>query len=116
VPRPPTEPPPSVIFSAPLGDDTDFPTAGHIKIQFSRDMKPESFRSHVRIHYGGATPPPTAPPTFTLTYNDGNRSIDIKFKDPLASFQVVVVELTEGIVAIDNQPMQPWTLKFTTGQ
>ena len=115
-PPTPAEPPPSVIFSAPLSDDTDFPTGGHIKIQFSRDMKPESFRNRVRIRYGGSTPPPTAPPTFTLAYNDGNRSIDIKFKDPLASFQVVVVELTEGIVAIDGQPMQPWTLKFTTGQ
>jgi Big-like domain-containing protein len=112
----PTEPPPSVIFSAPLGDDTDFPTAGKIKIQFSRDMKPESFRNHVRIHYGGTSPPPSAPPAFTVAYNDGNRSIEIKFKDPLASFQVVVIELTEGIVAIDGQPMQPWSLKFTTGQ
>lgn len=112
----PAEPPPTVIFSAPLADDTDFPVAGRIRIQFSRDMKGESFREHVRIHYGGTTPPPTPPPNFTVTYNDGNRSIEIRFKDPLMAFQVVVVELTSGIVAIDGQPLQPWTLKFTTGQ
>jgi Big-like domain-containing protein len=112
----PTEPPPSVIFSAPLADDTDFPTAGRIRIQFSRDMKGDSFREHVRIRYGGTTPPPTAPPNFTVAYNDGNRSIEIRLKEPLAAFQVVVVELTTGIVAIDGQPLQPWTLKFTTGQ
>jgi len=27
-----------------------------------------------------------------------------------------VLELTNGITAIDGQPLQPWTLKFTTGQ
>jgi len=112
----PTEPPPTVIFSAPLADDTDFATAGRIRIQFSRDMKADSFRDRVRIRYGGTTPPPGAPPGFTVTYNDGNRSIEIRFKEPLAAFQPVVVELTSGIVAIDNQPLQPWTLKFTTGQ
>jgi hypothetical protein len=111
-----TEPPPSVIFSAPLADDTDVPAAGRIRIQFSRDMKSESFREHVRIRYGGTTPPPAAPPSFTVAYNDGNRSIELKFKEPLAAFQVVVIELTAGIVAIDGQPLQPWTLKFTTGQ
>jgi hypothetical protein len=111
----PTEPPPSVIFSAPLADDTDIPTAGRIRVQFSRDMKGDSFREHVRIRYGTAAPP-GAPPNFTVTYNDGNRSIEIRFKEPLAPFQVVVVELTNGIVAIDGQPLQPWIMKFTTGQ
>ena len=112
----PTEPPPSVIFSAPLADDTDVPPAGRIRIQFSRDMNAPSFREHVRIRYGGTSPPPVAPPTFTVAYNDGNRSIEVRFKDPLAAFQVVVIELTNGIMAIDGQPLQPWSLKFTTGQ
>jgi len=112
----PTEPPPAVIFSAPLADDTDVPPGGRIRIQFSRDMNGQSFRDRVRIHYGGTSPPPLPPPGFTVTYNDGNRSIDIRFKEPLAAFQVVVIELTSGITAIDRQPLQPWTMKFTTGQ
>jgi hypothetical protein len=112
----PAEPPPAVIFSAPLADDTDVPTGGRIRIQFSRDMNDESFRNRVRIHYGGTSPPPVAPPAFTVHYNDGNRSIEIRFKEPLAPFQVVVIELTSGITAIDRQPLQPWTMKFTTGQ
>jgi len=112
----PTEPPPAVIFSAPIADDTDVPRSGRVRIQFSRDMNGQSFRDQVRIHYGGTSPPPVAPPAFTVTYNDGNRSIDIRFKEPLAAFQVVVIELTSGITAIDRQPLQPWTMKFTTGQ
>jgi hypothetical protein len=112
----PTEPPPSVIFSAPLGDDSDFPVGGKIRIQFSRDMNAKTFNGRVRIHYAGTTPPPSAPPNFTVTYNDGNRSIEIQFKGPLAQFQTVVLELLDGITAIDGQPLKPWTLKFTTGQ
>ena len=115
-PPPPTEPPPTVIFSAPLADDTDVPTGGRIRIQFSRDMNGQTFRERVRIRYGGTTPPPGGTPSFTVTYNDGNRSIEIRFKEPLAAFQPVVIELTNGITAIDGQPLQPWTLKFTTGQ
>jgi hypothetical protein len=112
----PKEPPPAVIFSAPLANDTDFPSTGRIRIQFSRDMKGDSFRNQVRIRYAGTPPPPNPPPSFTVTYNDGNRSIEIRFKDPLAAFQPVIIELGSGIVAIDGQPLQPWTLKFTTGQ
>ena len=66
-------------------------------------MKGDSFREHVRVRYGGTTPPPGAPPSFTVAYNDGNRSIELKFKEPLAAFQVVVIELTNGIMAVKMQ-------------
>jgi hypothetical protein len=110
------DPPPTVIFSAPIADDTDISPAGPVRIQFSRDMNGKSFANRVRISYGGPTPPAAAPPPFTVAYNDGNRSIDIRFKAPLERFQVVNVHLDEGITAIDGQPLKPWTLKFTTGQ
>jgi hypothetical protein len=112
----PPEPPPTVIFSAPLADETDFPVGGRIKIQFSRDMNGSSFTNRVQIHYGGATPPPVAPPAFTFNYNDGNRSLEIRFKEPLIPAQVVVIQLDDGITAIDGQPLKAWTLRFTTGQ
>ena len=79
-------------------------------------MNEKTFNGRVRIHYGGATPRPNAAPNFTVTYNDGNRALEIRFKEPLAPFQPVVLELGEGITAIDGQPLKPWTLKFTTGQ
>jgi len=112
----PAEPPPSVIFSAPLADDTDFPLTGKVRIQFSRDMNEKSFQGHVRAGYISTARPPTAPASFTYAYNDGNRSLEIRFKEPLAQFQTVVIQLDEGITAIDGQPLKPWTLKFTTGQ
>jgi hypothetical protein len=112
----PPEPPPTVIFSAPLADETDFPVGGRIKIQFSRDMNGSTFHDRIHIHYGSATPPPVAPPTFTATYNDGNRSLEIRFKESLLPSQVVVIQLDDGITAIDSQPLKAWTLRFTTGQ
>lgn len=112
----PAEPPPSVIFSAPLSDDTDFPTGGRIRIQFSRDMNQKSLQGHVRLRYTGTVPPSTPSPNFTVSYNDGNRSIEIRFKEPLAAFQPLLLQLDDGITAIDGQPLKPWTLKFTTGQ
>jgi len=111
----PPEPPPSVIFSAPLPNETDFPPAGKIRIQFSRDMNPSTLHDRIRIHYAGPKAPPAAPPTFTVTYNDANRSLEIKFKEPLASDQLLEIQLEEGIKAIDGQPLKPWTLRFTTG-
>jgi hypothetical protein len=111
----PPEPPPVVIFSAPLAGETDVATAGKIKIQFSRDMNASSFHDRVRIRYAGPTPPSIAPPAFTLTYNDANRSLEIKFKDALAAYQVVEIQLQEGITAIDAQVLKSWTLRFTTG-
>ena len=111
----PPEPPPSVIFSAPLAGESDFPASGKIRIQFSRDMNASTFRDRIHIHYAGPKAPSVAPPTFTATYNDANRSIEIKFKEPLASYQMLEVQLMEGITAIDGQPLKPWTLRFTTG-
>jgi len=109
------DPPPIVIFSAPIADDTDVSAAAPVRIQFSRDMNAKSFQGHVRVSYGGPKPPAVAPPPFTLTYNDGNRSLEIRFKAPLEPFQVLTVQLEEGITALDGQPLKPWTLKFTTG-
>jgi Bacterial Ig-like domain len=112
----PPEPPPRVIFSAPVPDDTEVERALPVRLQFSRDMDGKSFRDRVRVSYvapsQGQAPPV---PAFAAVYNDGNRSLEIKFKQPLERFQRVKVELLEGITAVDRQPLPPWTLTFMTG-
>lgn len=110
----PIEPPPAVIFSAPLADETDVPVNGRVRIQFSRDMKAATFVNRVRVRYAGANPP-AAPPASTAVYNDGTRALEIRFKEPLARFQTVVVELDAGIEALDGQVLPPWRLQFSTG-
>ncbi len=114
-PPPTPEPRPVVIFSAPLADETDFPITGKVRIQFSRDMKPASFENHVRVRYEGPNAPPEPPPASTAVYNDGTRALEIRFKEPLLRLQTVVVQLTDGVVAIDGQALRPWSVRFTTG-
>ena len=115
VPLPP-EPPPKVIFSAPVAEETDVPLAAPVRLQFSRDMDGRTFRDHVRIRYTGRNAPPTTPPPpFTLTYNDGTRALEIRFKGPLERFQTVTIDLLDGIAATDRQVMAPFSLTFTTG-
>lgn len=118
VPAMPKEPPPTVIFTAPVQDDTDIERTAPVRIQFSRDMNARSFRDAVRVTY--ATPalpgkPGPAPPAFTIDYNGGVRALEIRFTQPLERFQVVKIELLEGITAVDRQPLAPWTLTFLTG-
>jgi hypothetical protein len=117
VPTRPAEPPPAVIFSAPVADDVEVDRAAPIRIQFSRDLAGASIATRVRASYvqppTGAAPP--AAPAFTATYQEGTRSIEIKFAQPLERFQTVKVELLEGITATDGQPLPPWTLTFSTG-
>jgi hypothetical protein len=118
IPAAPTEPPPTVIFSAPIADDTDVPRNTPVRLQFSRDMDGRSFRDHVRARYTGPVPPgatPPAPPAFVMRYDDGNRALEIRFTQPLERFQTVTIELQEGVAAMGGFAMQPWSMSFSTG-
>jgi len=105
-------PPPTVVFSTPIaGEDDVLPSSG-VRIQFSRDMDPATFRGHIRARYttGGVTAP-----EFTTQYLPGTRVLELKFATPLERFSGVTIELQEGILGTDKQPLAPWTLAFGTG-
>ena len=114
VPPPPPGPPPHVVFSAPTSDETDAERTGPIRIQFSRDMDPKSFRDRIRITYvSGAA---ATPPAFTYRYVEATRALEIKLSAPLDRLRTVKVDLLEGITStFDSQPLAPWSLTFTTG-
>jgi hypothetical protein len=115
VPATPQAPPPTVVFSAPVPDEADVERNVVVRIQFSWDMDPKTFRDRIRVTYApaqGATPPP---PAFATSYNEGSRALQIKFTGRLERFQTVKIELLEGIAAVDGQALKPWTLTFTTG-
>jgi hypothetical protein len=119
VPRP-AEPPPTVVFTAPITGETEADRSSPIRIQFSRDMDPRSIRDHVRVAYTSPVPPPAgvsaAPPNFAVRYNEGSHSLEIKFAEPLDRYRGVQITLVDGIVSnIDNQPLGAWSLAFTTG-
>jgi Big-like domain-containing protein len=113
-------PPPEVVFSAPTQDESDVALNTSVRIQFSRDIDPSTIKGHVKIGYldsqtreRGEFVTPSA--EFTSSYNPANRVLDIRFAKPLERFRTVKVELTEGIVGTDRQPLKPWTLSFGLG-
>ncbi|HET7221056.1 MAG TPA: Ig-like domain-containing protein [Vicinamibacterales bacterium] len=122
VPITPPEPPPTVVFSAPVADETEVDARVIVRVQFSRDMDARSFKDHIRVTYvppmlpGKPPVAPPPPPVWAFNYNVGSRGIELKFARPLEPFQAVRIELLAGIKAIDGEPMQPWALTFMTGR
>lgn len=119
IPTTPAEPPPTVVFSTPVPEETDVDATAIVRVQFSRDMDARSFKDRIRVSYQtgpqAATPAP-APPAFAFNYNVGTRGVELKFSRPLERFQTVKVELLDGITAVGGDALQPWSLTFTTGR
>jgi hypothetical protein len=115
--RVPAAPPAEVIFSAPTQDETDVPLTTNIRIQFSSDVDPATFRGQIRVTYldtpgGPEATQSTTPSDFTTQYNGFNRVLEMKFTKPLERFRTLRVELADGILGVDKQPLKPWTLTF----
>jgi len=116
--RVPAGPPPEVIFSAPTGDETDVSPATTVRIQFSRDIDQTTLKGRVRARYLGSQSPeqPAAPPAdFTFQYAGANRVLELRFTKPLERFRTLKVDLLDGILGTDGQPLKPWTLSFSLG-
>ncbi len=118
--RVPAAPPPEGIFSAPTEDETDVAQTTTVRIQFSRDLDPSTLRGHIRARYLDSQSvergePTTPPADFTFQYMAASRVLEMKFTKALERFRTIKVELLDGIVGTDKQPLKPWTLTFAIG-
>jgi hypothetical protein len=118
--RVPAGPPPEVVFSAPTQDETDVSMGATVRIQFSRDLDPATIKDHVHVSYLAAQSVERGEPTtpqaeFTTQYLPANRVLELKFGKPLERFRTVKVDLLDGILGTDQQPLKPWTLTFEVG-
>jgi len=52
---------------------------------------------------------------FTANYSAFNRVVELKFAKPLERFRTVNVDLLEGILGTDQQPLKPFRLTFALG-
>ena len=118
--RVPAAPPPEVVFSAPTQDETDVLQHTTVRIQFSRDLDPATLKGRVRASYlesqtreRGEPVTPTA--EITTQYTAASRVLEIRFTKPLERFRTLKIELLEGILGTDQQPLKPWTLTFDVG-
>ena len=113
-------PAPEVIFSAPLDGDVDIPTDANVRLQFSRDMDPESFDERIEVSYvadaASARRTELPPLVFEANYRGLNRVLEIRFVEPLVAFQTINVRLTEGVAANDGAALAPWSLSFFVGR
>jgi hypothetical protein len=117
--RVPAAPPPEVIFSTPLDDETDVALGTTLRIQFSRDIDPATIRGHVKVAYADSDRQPDGPTTtpleFTTQYMPGTRVLEIRFSQPFDRFRTVSVELTNEVIGTDKQALVPWKATFRTG-
>jgi hypothetical protein len=119
--RVPAAPPPEVVFSAPTSEESDVALNTTIRVQFSRDISAATLKSHVAVKYDEEETkqrgePATPTIEFTTQYLPGNRVLEIRITRPLEVTRKVYVELGEGILGMDQQPLVPWKLTFTTGE
>ena len=122
-PIPQIGPPPEVIFSDPAEGETDVPLRALVRLQFSREMNPDTFKGNVRwtftavdaVNTGGATPrEPDRQADFK--YDRAKRSLEIRLAlNDGASYRNVIVELSDGITATDGAKLKPWQLTFAFG-
>jgi len=113
-------PPPEVIFSAPTQDETDVSMSTTVRIQFSRDIDPATIRGNLRVRYLDSQTAERGEPTtptaeYTTQYTGASRVLELKFTKPLERFRTVRIELGDGILGTDKQPLKPWTLSFDVG-
>lgn len=112
-PAAPVLPPPAINFSVPTDGESDIAPATTVRVQFSRDMKAESFEGKVRVTCSVNGAPVAAPPV-TTTYRPATLSVEIKFTSPLPRFATVTVEFLEGITAPDGTKLPPGKITFST--
>ena len=122
-PIPQMGPPPEVIFSDPAEGELDVPLKAPVRLQFSRDINPDTLKGHVRwtlmtadaVNVGPSTPrEPERHAEFK--YDRAKRSLEIRLApDASATYRNVIVELLEGVAATDGAKLKPWQLTFSFG-
>jgi len=113
-------PPPEVIFSLPTQNESDVSWSAPVRIQFSRGLEAATLKDRIRVRYleeeARALGEPEAPIAhFTVHYLPANNVVEIKFTQNLVRYRTVKVDLLEGILATDKQPLEPWTLTYVVG-
>jgi hypothetical protein len=121
-PIPQMGPPPEVIFSDPAEGESDVSLRAPVRLQFSRDMNPDTFKGHVRWKFASAesaSPASQAGETerqAEFKYDRAKRALEVRLApDDSASYRGVVLELLDGIAATDGAALKPWQLAFTYG-
>ena len=87
-----------------------------VRIQFSRDLDQSTLKGRIKPHYlESQSAPATSAVDFTFQYSAANRVLEVKFTKPLERFRTLKLDLADGILGTDGQPLKAWTLSFSLG-
>lgn len=121
-PIPQMGPPPEVIFTDPAEGEIDVSLKAPIRLQFSRDMNPDTFKGNLRWSFatpdGAAAGAPSKDPDRSpeFKYDRAKRALEIRLDlDDAATYRNVNIELLDGIAATDGARLKPWRLTFSFG-
>lgn len=110
----PPLPPPALTFSVPTDEETGVAPDTLVRMQFSRDLKADTFDGRVKVSavVNGAA---VETPAMTLNYRPGTLALELTFAGPLPRFATITISFLAGITAPDGTPLPPTKLTFSTG-
>lgn len=110
----PPPPPADVIFSSPSDGEIDVSPTSPARVQFSRGLNPGTVSTGFRVGYAGAGAT-ASELNVRITYDPGNRSVEIAFVEPLERFRTVTIETLDTLRALDGGLVTPWSFSYSTG-
>ena len=96
-------PPPEVTFSLPLDGERDIPLESEFHVQFSNDMKRESFNRNVDLLYFDDDGLGNPFPELEVSYDDSNRTLTVLPNKPLEPGKDIRLILYDAIEDDDGQ-------------
>ncbi|GMR22818.1 MAG: hypothetical protein BMS9Abin37_1194 [Acidobacteriota bacterium] len=96
-------PPPEVTFSLPLDGERDIPLDSEFHVQFSNDMKRESFNRNVDLLYFDDDGIGNPFPELEVSYDDVSRTLTVLPNKPLEPGKDIRLILYDGIEDDDGQ-------------
>ena len=100
-------PPPEVTFTLPLEGEREVALDSEFHVQFSNDMRADSFNRNVDLLYADDDGIENPFPELEVLYNDDNRTLTVKPNKVLDPGQEVVLILYDAIEDTDGQKLRP---------
>jgi hypothetical protein len=100
-------PPPEVTFTLPIGGDRSIPLDSQFQVQFSKDMKGESFHRNVDLLYADDDGIGNPFPSLEVTYDGPSRTLTVKPNQTLAPEKEIRLILYDSIEDLEGQKLPP---------
>jgi hypothetical protein len=98
-------PPPEVTFTLPIAGERDIPLASEFRVQFSKDMKEESFHRNVDLLYADDDGIGNPFPDLAVTYDGPSRTLIVRPGKELAPGKQIRLILYDAISDEEGQKL-----------